>query len=163
MLRILIGWQRFWSRLVTQKKTSLDVSRMLSYVSIVDGWLIISLRQNIEKAKKNQMRRAARKKTMKGELEVYEGDETGVSVNLCAWIPNLWQKRKCGACGMIGHTKANRMCPKFQTSVGPSPAGGTPTAPTPGGGYGMPFTPIDVPESVPTTSLKIRLGGVRPQ
>jgi ATP:corrinoid adenosyltransferase len=37
------------------------------------------LRQNIEKAKKNQMRRAARKKSMKGELEVYEGDETGVS------------------------------------------------------------------------------------
>lgn len=38
------------------------------------------LRLQIEKAKKNQERRKARKKHMKGELEVYEGDETGVSL-----------------------------------------------------------------------------------
>ena len=33
----------------------------------------------LEQVKKNQARRLARKKSLRGELEVYEGDETGVS------------------------------------------------------------------------------------
>ena len=38
------------------------------------------MRMKIEQMKKNQARRIARKKSMRGELEVYEGDETGVSI-----------------------------------------------------------------------------------
>lgn len=59
-------------------------------------------------------------------------------------------------------TGANRMCPIFNAnSIGPSPAGGTPNAQTPGN-YGMPFTPIKTAttpgEGTGSTSFKIRLG-----
>lgn len=114
-----------------------------------------STRRKIAQLKKNQARRLARKKTMRGELESYE-DETGVSTtHTFLRQADQKQKRRCGACGQAGHTRANRLCPKFQ-AAGPSPADLTPSAATPGG-YGMAYTPQEVPEQAPT-SFKIKIG-----
>lgn len=77
-------------------------------------------------------------------------------------------KRKCGACGQLGHTRANRNCPMFDKEAnapGQSPLAST-SGQTPGGswqaggsgdyfGAGQGMTPTD---GGATPSLKIRLG-----
>jgi len=115
-----------------------------------DDLKIQALRQEVLRLKKNQQRRQQRKKYAgKGELpEVGEGEG----------------KRKCGACGAYGHTKANRNCPKFaQSNVAPSPTTTTPMggASAPYGIYGamdaMPQTPTDAPAPAPM-KIKLALG-----
>lgn len=114
-----------------------------------DELKIQALRQEVIRLKKNQQRRQQRKKYAgKGELpEVAEGEG----------------KRKCGACGAYGHTKANRNCPKFQGNVAPSPTTTPVSAPTPYGVYGA----MDAPPATPTESapapvkIKLALGGPR--
>ncbi|WWC99494.1 hypothetical protein V866_006397 [Kwoniella sp. B9012] len=110
-----------------------------------------ALRKKIEQIKLNQQRRLMRKKYASRTLDPTDVD--GVDLE--------GGKRKCGACGQLGHTKANRNCPMFNaSSVAPSPSmstgGGTPS------GFGG-YTPIDTTtiDSAPTpsTSFKIRLGG----
>lgn len=125
----------------------------------------IALMQKLENLKKNQARRAARRKYMNRELGD-EADNEG--------------KRRCGACGQQGHTRANRACPLYSESnhkislAGQSPAGATPIAtpgmtpggfsaggPTPGAFYGDYFSSAggDGSGSTPSTNIKIRLGG----
>ncbi|WVR05721.1 hypothetical protein IAU60_002745 [Kwoniella sp. DSM 27419] len=108
-----------------------------------------ALRKSIEKYKLNQQRRMMRRKYASKTLDtdVLDGDVEG--------------KRKCGACGQVGHTKANRNCPMFNAnSVNASPAVSA-GAPTPSyGGY----APADTgggETPAPITSFKIRLGAGR--
>ncbi|BEJ18121.1 hypothetical protein CspHIS471_0703980 [Cutaneotrichosporon sp. HIS471] len=114
-----------------------------------DELKIQAIRAEVQRLKKNQVRRQQRKKYQgKGELpEVAEGEG----------------KRRCGACGAYGHTKANRNCPKFNAKQADS-AGTTPVAgPTPYGygaqmdAYHNPGTP-DEPSPAPM-KIKLALGG----
>ncbi|WVQ97109.1 hypothetical protein IAU59_004219 [Kwoniella sp. CBS 9459] len=108
-----------------------------------------ALRKQLEKYKLNQQRRMMRKKYASRTLDAGDGGDAG----------DMEGRRKCGACGQLGHTKANRNCPMFNAnSLAPSPAVSA-GAPTPSyGGYtpadtgGMESTPA------PSTSFKIRLG-----
>nr|XP_019049032.1 transcription initiation factor TFIID subunit 1 [Kwoniella bestiolae CBS 10118]OCF27962.1 transcription initiation factor TFIID subunit 1 [Kwoniella bestiolae CBS 10118] len=111
-----------------------------------------ALKKKIEQIKLNVQRRAMRKKYASRTLDASDVD--GVDLE--------GGKRKCGACGQIGHTKANRNCPMFNaSSVAPSPSmstgGGTPSA------FGGGYTPVDTTTIdsalTPSTSFKIRLGG----
>ncbi|WWD18061.1 hypothetical protein CI109_102508 [Kwoniella shandongensis] len=107
-----------------------------------------ALRKKLEKYKLNQQRRLMRKKYQSKTLE--PTDMEGV---------DLEGKRKCGACGAIGHTKANRNCPMFNAnsaSVAPSPVGTT--TPGYGGGYTPGDSGYDGTPAAPITSFKIRLG-----
>ncbi|RXK42077.1 transcription initiation factor TFIID subunit 1 [Tremella mesenterica] len=105
-----------------------------------------AMMREIERLKKNQQRRMARKKYSARELEPVEGDVEG--------------KRKCGACGQIGHTKANRNCPMFNmTTSNRSPASSTPQAATPAYDYFSAPTTSGEGLQTPSTSFKIRLGG----
>jgi transcription initiation factor TFIID subunit 1 len=122
----------------------------------------VALLQELESIRKNQARRLARKKYSARELL----DESEIEPG----------KRKCGACGQIGHTRANRACPMFNSnqhtgSVGPSPVGMTPGQ-TPGGysaGGPTPGSYADYfgtqgagggdGQQTPSTAIKIRLGG----
>lgn len=111
-----------------------------------DELKIQALRQEVLRLKKNQQRRQQRKKYAgKGELpDVGEGEG----------------KRKCGACGAYGHTKANRNCPKFSLSnVAPSPSTSTPmSASAPYGVYGAMDAPPQTPtESAAPAPMKIKL------
>ncbi|WWC66567.1 uncharacterized protein I206_100470 [Kwoniella pini CBS 10737] len=105
-----------------------------------------ALRKKIEQYKLNQQRRMMRRKYQSKTLDT---EIDGIDME--------GGKRKCGACGQIGHTKANKNCPMFNpSSIAPSPSmstGGTPSA------FG-PYTPVDTIDSVPTpsTSFKIKLG-----
>ncbi|WVN85623.1 uncharacterized protein L203_100772 [Cryptococcus depauperatus CBS 7841] len=115
-----------------------------------------ALRQLLEKNKLNQQRRLMRKKYQSKTLEMDTIGIEGV---------DLEGKRKCGACGAIGHTKANRNCPMFgQTaagaSVGPSPSHTASATPGYGGAF-VPTTLLDpnAPATQHTTSFKIKLGG----
>ncbi|WWC86076.1 uncharacterized protein L201_000947 [Kwoniella dendrophila CBS 6074] len=108
-----------------------------------------ALRKKIEQYKLNQQRRLMRKKYASKTLD--PADVDGIDLE--------GGRRKCGACGQIGHTKANRNCPMFNaSSFAPSPSmstgGGTPSA---FGGY----TPVETIDNAPTpsTSFKIRIGG----
>jgi transcription initiation factor TFIID subunit 1 len=122
----------------------------------------VALLQELESVRKNQARRLARKKYSNRELL----DESEIEPG----------KRKCGACGQIGHTRANRACPMYNAnasqSVGPSPVGMTPGqtpggystgGPTPGaGGYGDYFGSQGAGGDggvTPSTAIKIKLGG----
>ncbi|WRT63957.1 uncharacterized protein IL334_000884 [Kwoniella shivajii] len=107
-----------------------------------------ALRKKIEQYKLNQQRRLMRKKYASRTLDPDNVD--GVDME--------GGKRKCGACGQIGHTKANRNCPMFNASVAPSPSMSAGAA-TPSGFGG--YTPVDTIDNAPTpsTSFKIRLGG----
>jgi transcription initiation factor TFIID subunit 1 len=116
-----------------------------------DELKIQAIRAEVMRLKKNQVRRQQRKKYQgKGELpEVAEGEG----------------KRRCGACGAYGHTKANRNCPKFNAKQADS-TGTTPVAgPTPYGygaqmdAYHAPETP-DAPSPAPM-KIKLALGGAR--
>ncbi|WVQ71168.1 hypothetical protein IAR50_000693 [Cryptococcus sp. DSM 104548] len=115
----------------------------------------IALQMLLDKNKLNQQRRLMRKKYQSKTLDTDNMGIEGV---------DLEGKRKCGACGAIGHTKANRNCPLFNantgsSSVGPSPSNTQTPAPTPGFGS---YTPMDsgAPSSQPQqTSFKIKLGG----
>ncbi|WWC58417.1 uncharacterized protein I303_100957 [Kwoniella dejecticola CBS 10117] len=107
-----------------------------------------ALRKKIEQYKLNQQRRMMRRKYQGKTLD---NEVDGVDMD--------GGKRKCGACGQVGHTKANRNCPMFNpSSVAPSPSmstgGGTPSA------FGGPYTPVDIIDNAPTpsTSFKIKLG-----
>ncbi|KAK8865758.1 hypothetical protein IAR55_000905 [Kwoniella newhampshirensis] len=109
-----------------------------------------ALRKKLEKYKLNQQRRLMRKKYQSKTLDPI--DMEGV---------DLEGKRKCGACGAIGHTKANRNCPMFNAnannaSVAPSPVGTT--TPGYGGGYTPGDSGYDATPAAPVTSFKIRLG-----
>jgi transcription initiation factor TFIID subunit 1 len=113
-----------------------------------DDLKIQALRQEVERLKNNQQRRQQRKRYAgNGELpDVGEGEG----------------KRKCGACGAYGHTKANRNCPKFNQTVAPSPTTtSTPmSAAAPYGIYGaidVPQTPTDAPAPAPM-KIKLALG-----
>lgn len=117
--------------------------------------------QELDNVKKNQARRMARKKySIQAAHGIHPED----------YDPDLdVGKRRCGACGQMGHTKANRNCPMFaqtqaQAAIAQSPMSATPgPGMTPGGwsaagdyfagGAGM--TPTD---GGATPSLKIRLG-----
>lgn len=107
-----------------------------------DELKIQALRQEVIRLKKNQQRRQQRKKYAgKGELpDVGEGEG----------------KRRCGACGAYGHTKANRNCPKFNQNVAPSPSTTTPVNPTPFG-YGMMDAPVQPTEQAGPGPMKIKL------
>ncbi|WOO83710.1 Putative transcription initiation factor TFIID subunit [Vanrija pseudolonga] len=118
-----------------------------------DELKIQALRAEVIRLKKNQQRRQQRKKyNGKGELpDVGEGEG----------------KRKCGACGAYGHTKANRNCPKFaQSNMAPSPSTTPAAGPTP---YGYGSMSLDGPlaspagEAPPAAPMKIKLalGGNR--
>ncbi|OWZ55034.1 transcription initiation factor TFIID subunit 1 [Cryptococcus neoformans c45] len=117
-----------------------------------------ALRLMLEKNKLNQQRRLMRKKYQSKTLETDNMGIEGI---------DLEGKRKCGACGAIGHTKANRNCPMFgvttgNASVGPSPSN-TASGHTPGYGGGFtPMTPMDTstPAAQQSTSFKIKLGGL---
>lgn len=115
-----------------------------------DELKIQAIRAEVMRLKKNQVRRQQRKKYQgKGELpEVAEGEG----------------KRRCGACGAYGHTKANRNCPKFNANAAPSSTGTTPAAGQTPYGYGAhmdamhpPATP-DEPSPAPM-KIKLALGG----
>lgn len=125
-----------------------------------------------DKVKKNQERRLARKKYEARSRPDFDG-ELDTS------------KRRCGACGQVGHTsassvvitpgaleladifstEANRNCPAFNaTSVGPSTVASTPAIPTPGtAAYSDYFAQNPGSEAANTqgTSFKIRLGGFK--
>lgn len=83
-----------------------------------------ALLQELENTRKNQARRKARDKYKRRVLL----DEKDIDPS----------KRKCGACGAVGHTKANRACPMYEESVkkgvvAPSPSAAATPAQTPGG------------------------------
>lgn len=103
-----------------------------------------ALRQEVLRLKKNQQRRQQRKKYQgKGELpEVGEGEG----------------KRRCGACGAYGHTKANRNCPKFaQSNPAQSPSTTPATGPAPYG-YGAQMDNVaHTPDAVAPAPMKIKL------
>lgn len=132
----------------------------------------------LENLKKNQARRAARKKyALQTERGLDPADEEEIG------------KRKCGACGRVGHTKANRHCPLFKynqfTGRQVSPGATATPGPTPGGfggidyfaggqgqngaagagaGQGQGGTPGGTPKDVETpglTKMKIKLGGFK--
>lgn len=116
--------------------------------------------QELENIKKNQARRLARKKYSKQATHGIHPEDYDPDLDV--------GKRKCGACGQMGHTKANRNCPMFEkttNAVSQSPISGTPgPGMTPGGfgqspmdyfGPGQGMTPTD---GGATPSLKIRLG-----
>ncbi|KAL7423762.1 hypothetical protein Q5752_001346 [Cryptotrichosporon argae] len=109
-----------------------------------------ALAREINRLKKNQHRRQQRKKYMaKGELPDV-GD-------------NIEGKRRCGACGAYGHTKANRNCPKFNANaINPSPSA-TPGGLTPAYGYATVDTPGGelAPSPAPNMKIKFALGGAR--
>jgi transcription initiation factor TFIID subunit 1 len=111
----------------------------------VDALQMQALKTEMMRLKKNQQRRQQRKKYAgKGELPDV-GEAEG--------------KRKCGACGAYGHTKANRNCPKFAMSnVAPSPTTSTPAASQPYGVYGaMDVTPQTPTEETKPAPMKIKL------
>lgn len=104
-----------------------------------------ALRQEVLRLKKNQQRRQQRKKYQgKGELpEVGEGEG----------------KRRCGACGAYGHTKANRNCPKFaQSNANQSPSTTPAAGPTPYG-YGAQMEVHTPDVAAPPMKIKLALGG----
>lgn len=102
--------------------------------------------------KKNHARRMARKKYTRQATHGIHPEDYDPDLDV--------GKRRCGACGQMGHTKANRNCPKFSEShaVDQTPI------PTPG------MTPGSMPmdyfgqgsmtpsEGGATPSLKIRFG-----
>ncbi|KAK4687485.1 hypothetical protein P7C73_g2628, partial [Tremellales sp. Uapishka_1] len=115
-----------------------------------DAVKMTALKMELDKTMKNRQRRLARK-----GLEGEDGMEPRTG------------KRKCGACGEIGHTKTNRNCPLFnRTSIGPSPAG-TPGGPTPSGygGYGSMDAMLglghDAPQAGPSTKIRLAMPSQR--
>jgi len=87
-----------------------------------------AIERRMSQMQKNQQRRVQRKRYLANSLgELGENPDSN---------------RRCGACGQMGHTKANRNCPMFNAnSVGPSPIGTSSAGPTPSGYTPGGFTP----------------------